>query len=253
VIRFGKNNPPDLGPSSFTTEVQAGSHNSGRKRMLWAGVVAVACLVLLVLLGPDEQEIKERFEYYGVPGDLEIMPEISIDEGQQDVHQIPKSLQVQPPPANIEIEKDEPTDDGTVEIPPVNIQDPNEVETANEFPRDNAEFSSDQQVEMAMPMQSNPDYFLRHHVLPEYPLDASEIERRTPVILVYVAIWVGPDGMVKEAWVTRNDGGRHFEVEALNAVRQWEFGWRIDPGIGRQMHFPFRFKSTYFTPGNQVR
>lgn len=219
--------------------------------MLWAMVVTLAGLTLLVLLGPDEKAIKERFEYYGAPGDLEIMPEISIVDGNQVVNQIPKSLQVQPPPANIEVEKEEPTEDGTVEIVPNNLQDPKEYDTTSDVLQDVAEFSSDQQVEMALPMQSNPDYFLLHHVLPEYPLDASETERRTPVILVYVAIWVGPDGLVKEAWVTRNDGSHQFAVEALSAVRQWEFGWRVDPGIGRQIHFPFRFKSPYFTSGNQ--
>jgi outer membrane biosynthesis protein TonB len=217
--------------------------------MIWAGVTAVACLVLLVLLGPDEESIKERFEYYGAPGELQIMPEISIEEGHHEVHQMPKSLQVQPPPANIEIEREDPDPNGTVEVPPVNIQEPHESVTTSEFPRDDAELSSDQQVEMAMPMQSNPDWYILHMVRPEYPLDASEAERRTPVIFVNVNAFVGPDGLVKEVWVNNTNGSRIFVEATLKAVKQWKFGWRIeDPGLGRMYVIPWNFKSPYFTP-----
>ena len=253
MIGFGKDKTPDIGPSSFTTEAQAASHRSGRKRMIWAGVVTLIGLALLILLGPDEKEIKERFEYYGAPGELKIMPEISIDDGQQKVHQIPSSLQVQPPPSDFEIEKEEPTEKGTVEVPPENIREPNEVETVREYPRDDAELSSDQQVEMARPMQTNPDYFILNLVRPQYPLDASEAERRIPLIIVTVAIHVGPDGLVSDAWITRNTGGPLFGEECLKAVRQWKFGWRIDPGVGRQFPITWRFKSPYFTPESRSR
>lgn len=221
--------------------------------MIWAGVLAVTGLVLLVLLGPDEQTIKERFEYYGAPGELQIMPEISIEEGHQIIHQIPRSLQVEPPPSNIEIEKEDPSEDGTVEIPPVNLQDPNKVEKTSRFPRDNAEMSEDQQVEMARPMQSNPDYFILHMVRPEYPLGAREAERRIAVILVEVVIFVGPDGLVTDAWVNSTNGSRLFVDEAIKAVKQWKFGWRIDPGVGRQIVITWRFKSPYFTPEHRSR
>ncbi len=221
--------------------------------MIWATVAALAGLILLVLLGPDEQEIKERFEYYGAPGELQIMPEISIEEGYQKVHQIPRSLQVQPPPPNIEIEKEDPTDEGTVEVPAENLTEPNEVITVQEYPQDSPDFSSDPQVEMARPMQTNPDYFILNLVRPQYPLGASEAERRIPVILVTVVIHVGSDGLVSDAWITQNTGGPLFGEECLEAVRQWKFGWRIDPGIGRQFPITWRFKSPYFTPGGQER
>ena len=216
--------------------------------MLWAALAAVVGLVVLVLLGPDEQAVKERFEYYGAPGELQIMPEISIEDGRHEFHQIPRSLQVQPPPSNIEIEKKDPQKDGTVDIPPINLEEPNEVDRSSEFPRDNAEMSEDEMVEMALPMQSNPDYYILHLVRPEYPLGASEAERRIPVIFVDVVIFVGPDGLVTDAWVNRTNGSRLFIDETLKAVKQWKFGWRIDPGIGRQYVIPWRFKSPYFTP-----
>jgi len=216
--------------------------------MLWAALAAVVGLVVLVLLGPDEQAVKERFEYYGAPGELQIMPEISIEDGRHEFHQIPRSLQVQPPPSNIEIEKEDPQKDGTGDIPPINLEEPNEVDRSSEFPRDNAEMSEDEMVEMALPMQSNPDYYILHLVRPEYPLGASEAERRIPVIFVDVVIFVGPDGLVTDAWVNRTNGSRLFIDETLKAVKQWKFGWRIDPGIGRQYVIPWRFKSPYFTP-----
>ncbi|MEN8007771.1 MAG: TonB family protein [Candidatus Krumholzibacteriota bacterium] len=248
MVRPDNNSTRPTVSSSLTTEVQAESHRGGRKRMIWAGVVALAGLILLVFLGPDEQAVKERFEYYGAPGELKIMPEISIEEGNQNVHQIPKSLQIQPPPANIEVEIEDPTEDGTEEIPPVNIQEPNQVEIASDVPHEDAELSSESLVEMAMPMQSNPDYYILHLVRPEYPPEAREAERRTPVIFVNVVIFVGPDGLVSDAWVNSTNGSRLFVDATLEAVRQWKFGWRIDPGIGRQYVIPWRFKSPYFIP-----
>jgi len=248
LTRSGKDKPPDLLPASFTTEVQAESHRGGRKRMLWAGVAAVAGLLLLVLLGPSEKEIKDRFEYYGAPGELKIMPEISIEEGRQDVHQIPRSLMVQPPPSNIEIEKEDPTEDGTEEVPPVNIQKPNTSEIVSELPREDSEMSSEPQVKMARPMQSNPDYYILNLVYPEYPLGVSEAERRIPVIFVNVNIFVGPDGLVTDAWVNSTNGSRLFVEEGIRAAKQWKFGWSIDPGIGRSYVIPWQFKSPYFTP-----
>ena len=211
-------------------------------------ILSLVALILLVIFGPKESEIKEKFEYYGVQGDLQIMPEISIEEGEQDMHQLPRSLQVQPPPANIEVELEEPDDDGTVEVPPVNIQEPNQVEVASEYPREDAEVSEDQQVEMSMPMQSNPDYYILHMVRPEYPIGVSEQERRIPVITVTVILFVGPDGLVTDAWVNNTTGSRLFVEETLKAVKQWKFGWKVDPGVGRQIVIPWRFKSPYFTP-----
>lgn len=240
-------------PSSLTTEVQAESHRGGRKRFLWAAAVAVLGLAVLILLGPDEKEIKERFEYYGAPGELQIMPEISIEDGEQNIHQLPRSLQVQPPPANIEVELEDPDKKGTVEVPPVNVQEPNQVETASEFPREDAELSQDQQVEMAMPMQSNPDYFILNLVRPEYPLTVSEAERRIPVISVTVNLFVGPDGEVTDVWLNSTNGSRPFVDATINAVKQWKFGWRVDPGIGRTLVSTWNFKSPYFTPGSQNR
>jgi len=221
--------------------------------MLWAGVVAVAGLVLLVLLGPNEQEIKDRFEYYGAPGELKIMPEISIEEGQQNVHQIPRSLLAQPPPSNIEIEKEDPTEDGTEEIPPVNLQKPNKAKSVSEFLLEDSELSSEPQVKMVQPLQTNPDYYILNMPHPEYPLGVSEDERRIPVIFVHVNIFVGPDGLVTHAWLNSTNGSRLFVDASIKAAEQWKFGWRNDPGIGRSYVLRWQFKSPYFTPGRQPR
>lgn len=253
MTQTGKEAESPLVPSSLTTVSQAASHRGGRKRMLWAGVAAVVGLALLILLGPDENEIKERFEYYGAPGDLEIMPEISIEEGQESVRQIPRSLQVQPPPSNIEVEREEPDDNGTVDIPPVNVQDPNKVDKASEYPREDAEMSAEQQIEMKMPMQSSPDYFFINIDYAEYPLGASETERRIPIITVWVAAHFSAEGVVTHSWILSSNGSAVFTEEALRAVKDWKIGWRVDPENGRTLRIPFNFNSPYFTPERPVR
>ncbi len=83
---------PDLPPARFTTQAQLAERQGFRKRMLWAVVLAMAGLLIFILLGPDAQSVKDKFEYYGAPDELNIMQEVSIDHGQDMVHQLPKSM-----------------------------------------------------------------------------------------------------------------------------------------------------------------
>ena len=101
----------------FTTRAQADFRRGGAKRLAWATVLAFIGLGVLILLGPDEEEIKERFEYYGVPEELQIMPEISIIDGQDAVEQERKMPNLPPPAAAIEIIRDNPVETGTVKVP----------------------------------------------------------------------------------------------------------------------------------------
>ena len=110
-----------------------------------------------------------------------------------------------------------------------------------------AEVSSRDLVKLTMPRQSNPDLFIIHQVHPEYPLDASEEERRTPSIYVLVAVFVAPSGDVTEAMVMANTGSRIYADEVLDKVKQWKFGWRVEPGAGRWIQLPYNFNSPYFT------
>jgi len=211
-----------------------------------AAGVALVALIAAILLGPDQQSIKKRFEYYGAPGEMQIMPEVSIDRGRDQVHQLPKSLQEPPPPANLEIEREDLDPDATEKVMVNELQQEVDTDRLAELPDPDAQDDSDDQVELSLPLQSNPDWFVLHEVRPAYPLKISAKERRTPVIFVRVAIFVGPNGDVLEAMITGTDGSRPFTDEVLEKVRQWKFGWRVAPGAGRWIEMTWNFKSPFF-------
>ncbi|MCP4572390.1 MAG: hypothetical protein GY838_08590 [bacterium] len=234
---------PSSHPRSFTTRAQAAFKSGGGKRLLAAVAVAILALVGLVLLGPDENEIKKRFEYYGAPDELRIMPEISIEDGSDAIHQLPQSLQAPPPPAEVEIEPEDLSPDAT-EPTPERADESRESDPSETYAE--GETSERTQVELALPRQSNPDWFILHQVRPEYPLGISDFERRQPVIVVRAAVFVGPDGQVQEAMITNTTGSEVFGQAVLEAIGQWVFGWRVDPGAGRWIEMTWNFRSPYY-------
>lgn len=238
--------PPRRRP--FTTRAQAAFRRGNSRRLAVASVVAVLGLVALVLLGPDEEEIKRRFEYYGAPDELRIMPEISIEEGRDRTHQLPQSLQAPPPPAEIEVEPEDPVDKADEVLPkPVDAED-SEVQPVPVV--DPARIAEHEQVQLSMPRQSNPDWFILREERPSYPLTVSEKERRTPVIFVRAAIFVGADGTVKERMLLGTNGSAAYGDAVLDALANWLFGWRVDPGAGRWIEMTWNFRSPYFTPAD---
>ncbi len=234
--------------SPYTTRAQEEFRSGGWKRLVGALVFALCALVAFIIFGPKEEDIKQRFEYYGVRDEMQIMNEISIDDGRDLSAQVPQSLRIPPPPAKLEIEEDKPDPKGTEVMPEVRDADPNRIDVNDKNPQPDSEVSENYQVEMALPMQSNPDYFALHTPLPTYPMNASELERRTPVIVVKVGLFVNPEGKVSEVMILASNGSKAYEDAAIAAVREWRFGWRVAPGAGRWMQFPFNFKSPYFTP-----
>lgn len=234
-------------PLATTTRAQAAFRQGGGRRLLGATAAALAILALLVLLGPDEEQVKRRFEYYGAPGELRIMPEISIDDGSDAVHQIPKSLLQPPPPAEIIVEPEK-DDREALET----VAKPRDGTPSERLPEElvaDADEASEAQVELALPQQRNPDWFILHQVRPEYPVEASDSERRLPLVFVQAAIFVGPDGRVQESMVTATNGGPAYSRVVLAALEAWVFGWRVDPGAGRWIEMTWNFRSPYFTPG----
>ena len=207
----------------------------------------MAILALLAVLGPDQQSIKRRFEYYGKPGELKIMPEVSIDNGADRIHQLPKSLQKPPPPSYVETDPDDLDPDAAQETPVNRDHVPMPVIEPTTQVDPDAETASHDQVELKLPSQTNPDWYILKQVRPEYPLDASEAERRLPIVFVKAAIFVGPDGTVLEKMILATNGGRAFAQEVLDALGQWKFGWRVDPGQGRWIEMTWNFKSPYFS------
>ena len=231
--------------NSFSTGAQLAFRRGSRRRMLAAAVAALVGLAALILLGPSQEEIKKRFEYYGAPGDLKIMPEIAIEDGRDPVRRLPKTLQMPPPPARIEIEPEDPDQDAEKLHPRENLPQESPLTDWSTVEPNPAEESFEaNQVELTLPRQSSPDWYILHQVLPEYPFTASEAEQRIPVIQVRVAIFVDPEGNVSEAIIQSEAASRVFQDEVLEKIRQWRFGWRIDPQAGRWIELTFNFKST---------
>lgn len=216
--------------------------------MAWAVVAAMAGLIALILLGPSQEAVKRRFEYYGASGDLRIMPEIAIEDGSDQVHQIPKTLMTPPPPAHIEIEPEHTSDDAKDPKPePTNNLEDQVHEWPTFEPTPVSETMDANQVELALPRQSSPDWYILFQNLPEYPLTATESEQRIPVIQVQVAIFVDKDGLVTEAIIQSANASSGFTEEVLKKVRTWKFGWRVDPLAGRWIELTFNFNSPYST------
>lgn len=241
--------PPRSSP--FTTAAQQRFRSGGRRRWLAAAGIVIAALALLVLLGPRDSELVRRLAYYGAPGELEIMPEISIDEGADQTHRLPRSLQMPPPPARLEVVPER-TDDRAHETIPPAAEATDHVGQHVTDPADaivDALFN--ESVQLLLPQQTSRDWYILRLVRPEYPVLASEQDRRRPVINVVVWIFVDPQGEVTAAQLVSNDGGDVFAQAVLDAVQQWKLGWRVDPLRGRQLVLPWRFRSPYITGGRR--
>lgn len=245
------NPDPMVSPASRSngrsgSTAQAAFRRGGRRRLIGAVLVALVGLVLLVVLGPSQEEVRRRFEYYGKPGEMKIMPEISIVEGQSERRQLPKTLQTPPPPSRIEIEEMPESENATRPKPKdAPVRDRQPVDMPSTQPNPDSDTVERNQVELALPQQTSPDWFILEQYLPEYPFDAPQNEQRIPVVQVKVAIFVDPEGEVSEAMITSASAGAAYTGEVLEKVRKWKFGWRIDPQVGRWIELTFNFNSPY--------
>jgi len=234
-----RNNPIDSANTSFK--------RSSRNRFIAAVGITLICLVLLVFIGPNAEKINKKFEYLGAQGELKIMDAISIVDGTDQVHQMPKSLQAPPPPAILEIEEDVVHDDGEREIPKPEEEQLVENPVIQEVVDQKAEEFSRELVSMATPIQTSRNYYIKTMVRPEYPLDATEEERNTPVIFVDVQFFFTPDGKVSACMIQNTNGGKAFTTEVIEKMNQWIIGFYNDPGPGLWMETTWKFKSPYFT------
>ncbi len=239
-------NPADL-PRQFTTEAQISERRQGRRRLLWAFVISLAALAAFILLGPNIDSVRKQFEYYGAPGEIHIMPNISIENGQDPVRQIPKNLRTPPPPALMEMEPEELSDNALDHVPEKSPDPTNISITDISQPNPDAEVESRELVEMTLPQQSNPDFYLIYSVIPQYPLDASEDERHLPLIFVVVNLFVNPEGKVTDTLIQSTNGSNAYANEVVKSVLQWEFGWRVPRETGGWITTRFNFKSPYYS------
>lgn len=187
-----------------------------RRRYAAAVAAAVIVLLLLALFGPDRELIRKRWDFAGAAGPLKIMPQISIDDGQDPAHQEAMRLArlATPPVPEYVVEPDErgdrPVPDAPRPLPPA---PDNYVEAEEPGPQD--------AVQMNLPSPTNPCFHLRRQVYPRYPADASPADRLAPVLTVKVAFFVGASGAVQGSYVLESDAGPAFAAVVLKAVDRW--------------------------------
>ncbi len=237
---------PQEPPRFFTTRANATERLQTGRRLLLAAVAALVLLGVGVWLSPPADEDEIPFRHYGVQDELHIMPELSIEKGTDARHQLPKSLQVPPPPSSIEVEREPESENATEPLPPEPVEKREDILNDVPQPNPDAEVAETDQVEMLLPQQSNPDFFILHLVPARYPLDASEEDRRIPLIFVKASMFVGPDGKVTDVLIEATNGGAAFVNEVMSKLKMMEFGWRVDPGPGRWINTTFNFRSPYY-------
>lgn len=242
-----KNKETDI-PRVFTTRAQALERGQVGRRLGYSVLGALLLLALGIWLSPEAEEEAIPFRHYGVQDELRIMPDLSIDDGRETRHQLPKSLQAPPPPSRLEVEREPESENATEPRPPEPTERQEEILDDTPLPQPDAETAEQDQVEMLLPQQSNPDFFILKHVPAQYPLNASEEDRRIPLIFVKASMFVGPDGKVSDVLVEATNGGQAFVDEVMRKLKMMEFGWRVDPGPGRWINTTFNFRSPYFQP-----
>lgn len=216
--------------------------------MVWSVAGAVVVLVIVVLLGPEREEVKRRFEFPGAEGPLKIMPEISITPGRDRVEQLPEYFRKTPPLPTVEIQPDEIDPDAQQEIPPQDVFQP-EIATETELQVEtNPDLKEVNLVEFSLPQQTNPDFVLIRMIRPQYPAHATEAQRRTPVIKVEAAIYIEVTGEVTASMILSSNGGQVFDEVVLQAVNQWLYRPIIKDGKPPQARWQtltWRFWSPY--------
>lgn len=199
-------------------------HGSYGRRILLAAAAALVGLILVAILGPDEDRLQDLLFHTGVEGQLRILPDIEIIRDQDPVSQDPKHMRASAAKGlQVEVVDRHPTtvetEDATP-VPPVAGVPDYTIET-NVEPKQGLSQSNDarEQVRMVRPSQRSLDFVLIKLVRPRYP---PGIVLPHPVT-VDVAIYVESDGSVSDAYVTRGEGGKAFEEAALRAVLQWKY------------------------------
>jgi len=82
------------------------AYRRNQRRTMWAaGGGAVLVILLIILFGPDRDDIKRRWEFSGKEGPMELMPELSIDDGSDSRHQerLRREQDRNPPAPNYEV------------------------------------------------------------------------------------------------------------------------------------------------------
>ncbi len=228
------------------------------KRLLWALPAVVVILALLILLGPSAEVIERKFTPYGADGPLQIMPEISIEDGIDPVRRRTREDAAPPPAApNYDIEPDD-TDARTDNLVP-EVQDTTAPQVdageSTEAPADAVQAidrDGNANVDMFMPSQHvDSDFIIRKLVRPLYPARAGAADRLRPLITVTAAFFVNEQAEIVAVMIQGNDGGPEFADAARTAMEQWVFEPRLrdgKPPASRWLVVKWRFRSPFSVP-----
>ena len=209
------------------------------QRMGLAALAAFIGLILLAILGPDEQGLQDWLFHTGAKGELRILPEIQIIQDENPHTQKEKrtmagasqGLQVevvdrpQTPPA-VDAKLPSPARKG--------IPDPS-LPSNSILRHEKGQLDDERnQIRMVRPSQQSLDFILVKLVRPEYP---RKVPRwlRAKTVVVDVAIYVEADGRVSDAYILRGEGGELFANAVLKTVRQWEY--RYIGAMGKEQPF----------------
>ncbi len=192
-----------------------------RRRMWAAGGGAVVVILLIILFGPDRDDIKRRWEFSGKEGPMEMMPELSIDDGSDDRHQerLRREQEKSPPAPSYEIYEHE----GDIPQPEDPLVSPEPDDSDVFDPESEPAWDEYDTVELKLPTQTNPCFHLEKQVYPRYPADAEDVDRLRATLEVKVAFFVGPDGGVGGSYIMSSEGGTAFDQVVLKAVEQWRY------------------------------
>lgn len=220
-----------------------------RKRIVYSVVGALIVLALVVLLGPSGTDVRRRWEFSGKEGPLRLMPELSIDDGGDAVHQDAAAAGSPPAAApNYESVSPEAEQKAPPPSPPATAD-----RTAETDPESDPELDAVDAVEMRLPAQTNPWFRLIRMVRPRYPADASAADMRQPQVIVEVAFYVDPSGKVAGSYIMSNTGGDAFARVVLKAVDQWLYRPVILPDGEAPQGFWNRLTIFFRTPLQRLR
>lgn len=232
------------------SDPQAGANSryrhAGGRRLAVGAVAGVMLLILIALLGPDRDAVRRHFEFIpGAAGPLQVMPELSIEEGRDPRHQEPEQFRNlwRPPPEQMVV-PDEPTG-RPVALPqpiPAPQSQPDAAIVAD------PDLSLANAVEMRLPQQTSRCFVLERMVRPEYPVGVDAQARRLGVVTVDAAFFVNELGRVTGSYVIQSTGGPLFDAVVLKAVNAWVFRPVADPTcppLGFWIRLPVLFHSPY--------
>lgn len=238
----------------FSPTSEAERARTGR-RLLWALPVALAFIGILAWLGPDAEEIERKFTPYGDLGPLRLLPEISIDDAEDKMHQR-AAMEASPPQAAPEYQiEPEQRSERAEEVAPISDEVQPEVPhtgvSESDQPLTDAIMAADGDatVDMDLPSQTvDSDFIITRLVRPLYPARATEADRARPVITVTAGFYLDSTGEVQALIIQSNDGGPEFATVARQAMEQWEFQPRLRDGVPpapRWLLVTWRFRSPF--------